>query len=57
MAYIAFAEGGAKGIAKLLSAEKLAEIKQTLGAKDGDAVLYMVGSSLKLDKFAGKTRL
>lgn len=57
MAYIAFAEGGAKGIAKLLSAEKLAEIKQTLGAKDGDAVLFMVGSGLKLDKFAGKTRL
>lgn len=57
MAYIAFAEGGAKGIAKLLSAEKLEEIKSKLGAKDGDAVLFMIGKGLKLNKFAGRTRL
>ena len=57
MAYIALAQAGAKGIAKLLSAEKLAEIKQTLGMNDGDAVLFMVGKGLKLAKFAGRTRL
>lgn len=57
MAYIAFAEGGAKGIAKLLSAEKLEEIKSELGAEDGDAVLFMIGKGLKLNKFAGRTRL
>ncbi len=57
MAYIAFAEAGAKGIAKLLSAEKLEKIKSTLGMADGDAVLFMVGKGLKLSKFAGRTRL
>jgi len=57
MAYIAFAQAGAKGIAKLLSAEKLEEIKSTLGMNEGDAVLFMVGKGLKLAKFAGKTRL
>lgn len=57
MAYIAFAQAGAKGIAKLLSAEKLEEIKSTLGMSEGDAVLFMVGKGLKLAKFAGKTRL
>lgn len=57
MAYIAFAQAGAKGIAKLLSAEKLDEIKSTLGVNDGDAVLFMIGKGMKLDKFAGRTRL
>ena len=57
MAYIAFAQAGAKGIAKLLSAEKLEEVKSTLGMGEGDAVLFMVGKGLKLAKFAGRTRL
>ena len=57
MAYIAFAQAGAKGIAKLLSTEKLEEVKTTLGVADGDAVLFMVGKGLKLAKFAGRTRL
>ena len=57
MAYIAFAQAGAKGIAKLLSEEKLAEIKTVLGVSDGDAVLFMVGRGLKFAKFAGRTRL
>ena len=57
MAYIAFAQAGAKGIAKLLSAEKLEEVKSTLGMSEGDAVLFMVGKGLKLAKFAGRTRL
>lgn len=57
MAYIALAQGGAKGIAKLLSAEKLQEIAAALGMKEGDAVVMMVGKGLKLSKFAGRTRL
>ncbi len=57
MAYIALAQGGAKGIAKLLSAEKLQEITTALGMKEGDAVVMMIGKGLKLSKFAGRTRL
>ena len=57
IAYVAYAPAGAKGIAKLLSAEKLEEIKSALGAKDGDAVIFMVGKGLKLAKFAGRVRL
>jgi len=57
MAYIAFSEAGAKGIAKLLSAEKLEEFKSALGMVDGDAVLFMIGKGLKLSKFSGRTRL
>ncbi|MBQ8465055.1 MAG: aspartate--tRNA ligase [Alphaproteobacteria bacterium] len=57
MAYIAFAQAGAKGIAKLLTAEKLEEVKSTLGMNEGDAVLFMIGKGLKLAKFAGRTRL
>lgn len=56
MAYVAFAQGGAKGIAKLLSESKLAELKSTLGAKDGDAILLMIGEVNKLNKFAGRAR-
>lgn len=57
MAYIAFAEAGAKGLAKLLSAEKLEEIKSKLGAKTGDAILFMVGENDKVTKFSGKARM
>lgn len=56
MAYVAFAQGGAKGIAKLLSESKMAELKSKLGAKDGDAILLMIGEVNKLNKFAGRTR-
>lgn len=57
MAYIAFAEAGAKGLAKLLNAEKLEEIKSKLGAKTGDAILFMVGENDKVTKFSGKARM
>ncbi len=57
IAYIAFAAEGAKGIAKLLTAEKLAEIKTKLGAADGDAVLFMVGKGMQFAKFTGRVRL
>ena len=56
IAYIAYAAGGAKGIAKLLSAEKLEEFKKETGAKDGDAVVFMAGKGMKFDKFTGRLR-
>lgn len=56
MAYVAFAEAGAKGIAKLLSETKLNEIKTALQAETGDAVLFVVGKGVKFDKFSGRLR-
>ena len=56
IAYVAFASGGAKGIAKLLSEEKLNELKSTYGVKDGDAIIFMVGKGVKFDKFSGRLR-
>ena len=56
IAYVAFAAAGAKGIAKLLSEEKLNELKASYGAKDGDAVIFMVGKGMKFDKFSGRLR-
>lgn len=57
IAYIAFAEAGAKGLAKVLNSEKLDEIKKALGVKDGDAVIFMIGKGVKFDKFTGRVRL
>ena len=56
MAYIAFSSNGAKGLAKLFDEVKLAEIKNSLNIKDGDAVLLMAGKEKVLNKFAGLTR-
>ncbi len=56
IAYVAFAQAGAKGIAKMLSADKLAELKSAFGAADGDAVIFMVGKGMKFDKFTGRLR-
>ena len=56
IAYVAFVDGGAKGIAKLLSEEKLAELKTNYGVNDGDAIIFMVGKGLKFDKFSGRLR-
>lgn len=56
MAYVAFASDGNKGIAKLFSQEKLAELKTTFGIKDGDSILFMVGEETKVSKFAGRVR-
>lgn len=56
IAYVAFAPAGAKGIAKLLSEEKLAELKSVYGAEEGDAVIFMVGKGMKFDKFSGRLR-
>lgn len=57
MAYIALSSGGAKGIAKFLSEEKLNEAKQFFGLREGDAVFLMAGEVNKLNKFAGKARM
>lgn len=57
MAYIALASGGAKGIARFLSEEKMAEAKTFFGLGEGDAVLFMSGAELKVSKFAGKVRM
>jgi len=56
MAYIAFSENGAKGLAKLFDEAKLNEIKDTLNITDGDAVLFMAGKEKVLNKFAGTIR-
>ena len=56
MAYVALSDGNAKGIAKFLSAEKMAELKQTFALEDGDAVFFMGGETKKINKFAGVVR-
>lgn len=56
VAYIAFSSSGAKGIAKYFSDDKMAEIKAAVDAKDGDAILFMIGRGVKFDKFTGRVR-
>ncbi len=56
IAYVALAAAGAKGIARLLSEEKMNELKMQFGLKDGDAVLFMAGSGVRFDKFSGRLR-
>jgi len=56
MAYVAFNNGEAKGIAKFFSAEKLAELKQKFDVNDGDAVFFMGGAKKVINKFAGAVR-
>lgn len=56
MAYIAWASAGVKGISRMMSEDKIAEIKAAFGAKDGDAVLFMAGKGVKFDKFSGRLR-
>ena len=56
IAYVALAEAGAKGIAKLLSEKKLTELKSVYGLDNGDAIIFMVGKGVKFDKFTGRLR-
>ncbi len=56
IAYVALSAAGAKGIARFLSEEKLEKLKQKTGLKEGDAVLFMIGSGMKFDKFSGRLR-
>lgn len=56
MAYVALSSAGAKGIAKFFSEEKMTELKNTFGVKDGDAIVFMGGDKKHINKFAGKVR-
>ena len=56
IAYIAWAEGGVKGISRMLTEEKVAEIKKYFDARDGDAVIFVIGQGMHFDKFSGKLR-
>ena len=55
-AYVALASGGAKGIARMLSEDKLTELKAALDLQDGDAVVMIIGKGVKFDKFSGRLR-
>ncbi len=59
LAYIIFDEmGEGKGpIAKFLSTEKLAELKQTAGLQNGDAVFFSCGKKSEAAKIAGQVRI
>ncbi len=59
LAYIIFEENGdAKSpIAKFLTPEKLAELKQAAGIKNGDAVFFSSGAELSAAKLAGQVRV
>lgn len=59
LAYIIFEENGdAKSpIAKFLTPEKLAELKQVAGVKNGDAVFFSSGAELSAAKLAGQVRV
>ncbi len=58
LAYIGFdANGEPKGpIAKFLTPEKLEELKQKAGLKNGDAVFFSSGPKLEAETIAGKVR-
>ncbi len=59
LAYIIFEKNGeAKSpIAKFLTPEKLQELKQVAGVKDGDAVFFSSGAELAAAKLAGQVRV
>ncbi|MFT6219342.1 MAG: aspartyl-tRNA synthetase, partial [Rickettsiales bacterium] len=59
LAYIIFdEEGKGKGpIAKFLSDEKLAELKQTAGLNNGDAVFFTCGGESEAARLAGQVRI
>jgi len=57
MGYIMFVEGEGRGpIAKFLSPEKLADLKQRTGLGDGDAVFFACDKPLKAAQLAGQAR-
>ncbi len=56
VAYIALAAAGAKGLSRFFNEDKLAEITAALGAKTGDAILFIIGKGTKFDKFSGRLR-
>ena len=56
MAYVGLSSGGAKGVAKFFSEEKMSELRTTFNLNDGDAIIFMGGNKKLIDKFAGKVR-
>jgi aspartyl-tRNA synthetase len=57
LGYMVMEAGGAKGpIGKNLDTDRIARVRQTTGAKDGDAVFFVCGDKAKAEKFAGLAR-
>ena len=56
MAYVALSTAGPKGIARFLSEEKIAALKELTGLKAGDAIMFAVGKGMKFDKYSGRLR-
>ena len=56
MAYVALSTAGPKGIARFLSEEKIAALKERTGLKAGDAIMFAVGKGMKFDKYTGRLR-
>ncbi|MEI6729753.1 MAG: aspartate--tRNA ligase [Pseudomonadota bacterium] len=58
LAYITFGQDGTpkSPIAKFLTPEKLEELKQVAGIKNGDSVFFSSGSELAASKLAGQVR-
>ncbi len=56
IAYIALAAAGAKGIAKFFDEAALGRLTAALGAKAGDAIVFVVGRGVRFDKFSGRLR-
>ena len=59
LAYICFMEDGSvrSPIAKFLTPEKLEELKQVAGLKNGDSVFFSSGAELAAAKLAGQVRV
>lgn len=58
LAYLAYENGEVKSpIAKFLTSEELAAIKDRLGAKDGDAIFFSADSRLVVNKVLGRLRI
>lgn len=57
LAYITYTDGEAKSpIAKFLSADELATVKQRLGAVDGDAIFFGADTRATVNKVLGRLR-
>lgn len=56
IAYLAFSSAGVKGLSKILSEQKVLEIKQALKANDGDAIVFTAGPLKEVTKFSGNFR-
>ena len=58
LAYIMYENGTEKSpIAKFLQPEELVRIKETTGAKDGDAIFFCSGDRTKVNKILGQLRI